>query len=225
MENDNTIKLVNKDEEAPKEFYIFQDFDSSIYDRINGNNYSLSHKMLSTAFKHCLTKQDFTSYKEGDIDYLPFIRADMSNVCKPSTFIQKTINYYDIEHNLEWYRRNNFKKYPSRFSSIFAFGDYESCKKVSQKYNSWSLSSVRKFRLFEDIKYLKEFVRIGKFNMEIVSLLRGVEISLFSREDQEILYKRYWEGKGNTSIEFLGEKSESGEIYEYLIEGMLEEVL
>lgn len=223
MANDNTIKLINKEGYAPKEFYIFLDFGDNIYDHVNQHNYSLSGVMISTALKHYLGEGNLTNYENGEIDYLPFVRADIPNICTPSAFILKTINEYNLEHNLEWYRRNNFKKYPSRFSSIFAFGDYESCKEVSKKYG-WNLLSVKKFRLSEKLGELKKYVRIGKFNMEIISILRSTPVIHFPIEDQEELYKKYWAGKGNTMVDFMGERIESGEIYEYLIEGILEEV-
>lgn len=223
MSNDNTIKLINKNESAPKEFYIFLDFGDNIYDYVNQHNYCLSGVMISAALKRYLGEGNLTNYENGEIDYLPFVRTDMPNMFIPSAFILKTINEYNLEHNLEWYRRNNLKKYPSRFSSIFAFGDYESCKEVSKRHG-WNLSSVKKFRLYEGLGELKKYVRIGKFNMEIISMLRGTPVMCFPIEDQEELYKKYWTGEGNTIIDFMGERIESGGIYEYLIEGMLEEV-
>ena len=224
MSKNDAIKLINMDEDAPKEFYIFVDFAPNIYDNINRNNFSLSNRMVSAGFLHILlSKQNLINYEEGEVNHLPFVGVDMTNVCPPSTFILKTINNYNLEHNLEWFRRNYFKKYPSRFSSLFAFGDYESCKKVAQ-IHGWNLSSVKKFRISEDLGEYMKYVRIGKFNMEIVSLLRGVPALSFSREDQDVLYKKYWEGEETAIVKFGEEEIVSGTIYEYLIEGVLEEI-
>lgn len=224
MPKHNPIKLINIDEDAPKEFYIFLDFYSNIYDDINKHNYSLTKKMVSTGFQHLfLSKQNLINYEKGEVNHLPFASVDITNICPPSTFILKTINNYNLEHNLEWFRRNYFKKYPSRFSSLFAFGDYESCEKVAE-IHKWNLSSVKKFKIFEDLGEIMKYVRIGKFNMEIVSLLRRIPASSFSREDQDVLYKKYWEGQETAIVKFGERERASGTIYEYLIEGVLEEV-
>ncbi len=220
----NPIKLINVDEDAPKEFYIFLDFYPNIYDDINKHNYSLTKKMVSTAFQHFLeSKENLINYEKGEVNYLPLTSVDRTNICPPSAFILKTINNYNLEYNLEWFRRNYFKKYPSRFSSLFAFGDYESCKKAAQIHN-WTLSSVKKYRIYEDLGEYMKYVRIGKFNMEIVSLLRGIPASSFSREDQDVLYKKYWEGEETAIVKFGEKEFASGTIYEYLIEGILEEI-
>lgn len=223
------MKLVNLQEEIPEEFYIFQDYGKNIFDQINEHNYSLNKIIVSSGFKNLLITKNFQEYLNGDIDYLPFIK-NINYTNTPSAFMFKIINEYNIEHNLEFLRSKSFRKYPSRFSSIFAFGDYESCRQVSLKYN-WDLNSVRRFRLLRECNDLNKCIRIGKFNMEIVSLLRGIDIASFDIADQENIYQRYWNGEGDICINILvgiknntRENLHSGVIYEYLIEGILKEI-
>lgn len=223
------MKLVNLQEETPEEFYIFQDYGKNIFDQINEHNYSLNKIIVSSGFKNLLITKNFQEYLNGDIDYLPFIK-NINYTNTPSAFMFKIINEYNIEHNLEFLRSKSFRKYPSRFSSIFAFGDYESCRQVSLKYN-WDLNSVRKFRLLRECNDLNKCIRIGKFNMEIVSLLRGIDIASFDIADQENIYQRYWNGEGDICINIpvgiknnTRENLHSGVIYEYLIEGILKEI-
>lgn len=224
------LKLSNGEEKIPEEFYVFLEYSSNMTDQVNQHNFSLSKRLCSSGFINLLTLKNFQEYLEGDIEYLPFIRSSV-RIQSPSAFMLKTINNYNIEYNLETVRKQFFPTYPSRFSSLFAFGDYDSCLQVASKYPScWNLDTVRKFKISEEAMKWKDFIRVGKFNMEIVSLLRGMNMVNFSAEDQAFICKKYWEGEGNVTINTVTDIKknmrrdyDSGVIYEYLIEGILEE--
>lgn len=208
----------------PEYFYIFLEFRNDIYGKINYNNFCINNQIVSPGMNLVIDPRKQKDYLEGDINYLPFVKGN-PDINSPSTFMLHTINEYNVEYCLEIARKKDFKKYPSRLSAIYAFGDYESCIKVSQKYG-WKLDSVRKFRLIQN-SGCEKYYKIGRFNMEIVSLLRGVTIECFPTEDQEKIYKQYWEGSQNVSviipnIDNQKYKAESGMLYEYLIEGILE---
>ncbi len=124
-----------------------------------------------------------------------------------------------MEYDAELCRKYYYPKYPSRLSAIFAFGDYETCKKVNRKYG-WDLSTVKKFRLNID-----NLIRVIKVNMEIVSLMRtAYKIGFFDDKTKDDIWKKYWNGTGDIDLELPDVESErkiyhSGEIFEYLIEG------
>jgi len=229
-----SLKLSNGEEKIPEEFYVFLEYSSNITDSVNQQNFSLSKRLYSSGFINLSMLKNFQEYLKGDIEYLPFTRSS-SMIQSPSAFMLKSINNYNIEYNLETVRKQFFSTYPSRFSSLFAFGDYDSCLQVASKYPSyWNLDTVRKFRMSEEAieaMKLKDFIRVGKFNMEIVSLLRGMNMVNFSAADQTLICKKYWEGEGNVTINTVTDikknirsNCDSGVIYEYLIEGILEEV-
>ena len=218
------MKTINTNQDIPDYFYVFLEF-NGVFDKINEHNYNLNHKISSSGMATLLDKTKTFDFINGDIDYLPFVRARETNN-SPSSFMMKIINEYNIEHNLEWCRRNYFKTYPSRFSGIFAFGDYHSCELVAKKYSSWNIQSVKKYRLV-DLGELNIGIKVAKLNMEIVSLLRGVNILSFSIEDQNQIYNHYWRGNGNLQVyaPMTSQQNVQSEIiFEYLIEGILEEV-
>ena len=97
------------------------------------------------------------------------------------------------------------------------------CKLVSKKYG-WDLSSVRRFTLLES-----PLNRVVKVNMEHVSLSRHA-YKVASMQNVEKIWNAYWTGVGNIQMElpdgpgFSRNKYDSGEIWEYLVEGCLQPV-
>lgn len=160
------------------------------------------------------------NYINGKQKYLPFVPSNEVPF-SPTSFSLNIVNNYTLEYNLELYRYANVNKYPSRLSAIYAFGDYETCKKVSELYEGWNINTVKKFKL-KSLNGLDELVRVSKHNMEIVSYMRGLDCRFFPIEDQNIIYEHYWNGRGNLTLEKNGITYDTGEIYEYLIEGILE---
>lgn len=216
------MKTMNTNEEIPNIFYIFLDFGGFI-GGISGHNFNLEPKLVSSGIRNIqydnFSTQDFI---EGNINYIPFTRTNLT-FNSPSTFMINTINNYNLEYNLELYRFNYYKQFPSRLSGIFAFGDYESCKLVAQKYK-WNLKTVKRFKLIDS-----NIIKVTKHNMEIISLLRHIQLSTFSKENQDSFYNQYWLGNGNIQVEVPNFSQSttilnSGVIYEYLIEGCLAEV-
>ena len=218
------MKTINTNEEIPEYFYVFLNF-RGIYDKANERNYNLTKKITSTGFSNLNSKlYSAESFLNGDIDYLPFKSKGEYNYMI-SSFMMNRIHNYNIEYNLERYRKLNRRNYPSRFSGIFAFGDYETCR-INADKNNWNINEVKKFRLLRN----ERFNKVAKLNMEIVSLLNGINISAFSIKNQDYIYNTYWSGGGSIQVEdrSLLQKEpvihNSGVIYEYLIEGCLEEV-
>ena len=213
------MKTMNTNEEIPEYFYVFLNF-NGIHNEINGHNYNLSKRILSTGIGNVSSKlYDAKAFYDGDIDYLPFVRTN-KELFMISSFMKNKIHNYNIEYNLEYYRKLHYKNYPSRFSGVFAFGSYEACEQISMKYPKWwNIEEVKKFRLVRN----NPLNKIAKLNMEIVSLLNAVDISAFSIESQNSIYNTYWSGGGSVQVE---RRSilQKDVIYEYLIEGCLEEV-
>ncbi len=91
---------------------------------------------------------------------------------------------------------HNFPHYPSRLSAIFAFGDFETCKKVSLKHK-WDLSSVKRFKLLPN-----NLNKVAKVNMEIVSLDRyATKVSMSDSVTISQIWHSYWTGLGNIQLE------------------------
>jgi hypothetical protein len=163
-------------------------------------------------------------YLDGTIDYIPFIPNNNVDVHGLSAYSMSSQSNYRVEYNCELYRHGHkeTKLYPSRFSCVFAFGDYETCQKVSQLYG-WDIYSVRKFKILK-----LPFTRVVKVNMEVVGLMQGCESStMIVANEQEKIWKHYWSGAGDICIEVPNaseslETRHSGVIWEYLIEGRIE---
>ena len=237
------MKLININENVPDEFFIFVNFQniqtrhnvektkcifsSAFLQYIEEVDKSFASKHLKgviTAFDPINAgKKNFAAkYINGKVNYLPFSYNWDSDIDFISMFNHNITNEYQTEYNCELHRYYNFPKYPSRLSSCYAFGDYESCKLVSQKYG-WKLDTIRKFKLIPHEKN-----RVAKVNMEIISLQRlANNISMQDITTLNQVWSWYWNGNGELELELPGHSGlrhiyKSGEIWEYLVEGILE---
>lgn len=205
-------KLLNLDEEIPSEFFIFV----SETNFITQHNFKLSGQFTSGAYTSVSFSEDVRiKYLAGTLRYL----AD-SNGAQDSMGVSpfyETARLDPLEHQIEAHRHKFHPLYPSRLSAIYAFGDYESCRKASEKYK-WPLSEVRRFCLIHDDFY----GRVIKVNMERISLAR-MPWSGPPAVEGSVYWEEYWQGKGNTVWMLppgsAKEHQESGVIWEYLIEG------
>ncbi len=158
----DTTRLLNLNEKIPDTFYVF----------VNMNNIMTKHNLevtkgfTSGAFGQLIFDDFAIKYLDGTVDYLPFIPNPNKDVQMVSVFYNNITSDYRTEYNCELYRRYKFPTYPSRLSAFYAFGDYETCLKVS-KIHHWNISTVKKFKLEQS-----PFNRVVKVNMEIVSLER-----------------------------------------------------
>lgn len=209
------MKLMNSDSEVPAEFYIFVNH----YYPVTVHNLSYTGGFLSSAFVNWNISEEFKrKYEDGTADYLPFVPANTDGGVI-SSYCLTAMNDYRVEYDAEVSRKMYYPKYPSRFSAVFAFGDYETCQKVAKKHY-WDLSEVKKFRLLGN-----PLNRVIRVNMEVISLVRhAYRFSMSSPDDLNSIWNHYWQGKGNLSLELPQSDSSrkvfhSGEIFEYLIEG------
>ena len=150
----------------------------------------------------------------GNIDYVPF-KPNKPTFQSPTSHLMNVINTYQMEYILEYHRP---KIYPSRFSCIYAFGNYESCITASKEYG-WPLENVRKFKLKKFNNEFDKCVKVVKCNMEIASRMWNSDISTFDRESNGIFATERIDIETNSLIQRVGY-----ELYEYLIEGVLEEI-
>lgn len=236
------MKLINLTEiEIPEIFYIFVNLTNlqtkhnlettkcivsgAFLDYIEEADEEFAGKYLkgtiSTIFPNQQTNNNVTEqYLKGTLDYLPFTPNPKCSVNFVSMFNNHITSEYRTEFNCEIHRKYRFPLYPSRMSSCYAFGDYESCVKVSTLYG-WDLSTVRKFKLVSH-----KDNRVAKVNMEIISLERYANgVSALDPKSQEYIWESYWSGKSEIQLELPtieGRKNfKSGLIWEYLIEGIL----
>ncbi len=202
-------------------FYIF----------VNLNNFTCFHnlkytKTISSAgYNNAKQFPDFQQkYLEGTIDYHPFIPNPNFADVVISLFTIAAINMYRVEYDAERVRRQYFPHLPSRFSALYAFKRYEDCLKAHNLYG-WDLKTIRKFRLIPD-----PLTKVTRANMEIISLMRyAYPRASWSEEGINEIWKHYWAGLGNQIIEIpalkegklIRQNCNSGEIWEYLIEGQL----
>lgn len=218
--------MLNIDEDAPEIFYIFIGRGTRIYNQVNLNNYKLNGCIISGGFAGIIENRYNTrDFILGNIQYAPFIPNKNCN-SNPTSHTMAVTNSYNTEYILEYHRN---KQYPSRFSCVYAFGDYESCEKAIKIYK-WDLNNVRKFKLKKTNSELDSCIKIAKCNMEIVTRMWNCDIAIFERESIEKMAEAYWAGIGQITTETTDIDSKTriqrtcDVLYEYLIEGILEEV-
>lgn len=226
---DAFMKLINVDEECPEIFYVFIGLGSSIYSKINYHNYKLNNLLVSGGFKNLeISNIDINDFIKGNVIYAPFV-PNSTPFYSPTSHLMNVINSYQVEYILEFYRK---KEYPSRFSCLYAFGDYESCEKANKLYpKMFDLSKVKKFRLKATNTNLDKCIKVAKCNMEIVTRMWNCDISSFDNESISRVSNAYWAGVGQIATERqniedgLYTQIISDVLYEYLIEGILEEII
>ena len=225
------MKLLNIEEDIPEIFYIFVGLGKSIASQVNYHNYKLTKTIFSGGFKnlmiHYCKIKDFIN---GDIVYAPFVPNE-TTFKLPTSHLMGVINGYQTEYILEYTRANNYQKYPSRFSCIYAFGDYESCVKAYKLYpKMFDLKKLKKFKLKKTNTDLDKCIKIVKCNMEIITRMWNCDIISFEHESVDRIANAYWQGLGQVAIERqdietgLYNQVVSDVLYEYLIEGILEEI-
>lgn len=223
------MNLLNINEEAPKVFYIFIGQGKNSYSQINFHNYKLNKTIVSSGFRNLTVEPDkIEDFMCGNIVYAPFI-PNKTTFSSPSSHSMTVVNGYNTEYILEYIRVSDYKNYPSRFSCVYAFGDYDSCKKASKWYG-WNLKNTKKFRLKKTNSVLDSCIKIAKCNMEIVTRMWNCDISTFDKNSIDRIAKAYWNGTGRVATEQLDidtglcTQKASDVLYEYLIEGILEEI-
>lgn len=218
-----TNMTLNTREDLPEEFYVFV----NLLNPITKHNFEITKGFSSAVLGEVLAQPILLKkYLNGTLNYLPFVPNSNIDSHSISMYTMSATGDYRAEYNCELYRssHDNTKLYPSRLSCIYAFGDYESCKVVAEKYGGWDLDSVQKFRLV-DIS----LTRVAKVNMEVISLIRSEGFTSFSPQEQEKIWGHYWSGRSNLKLEVsknsdTTEVCHSGIIWEYLIEGRLESI-
>lgn len=223
------MKLLNINDEAPDIFYIFIGNGNRLPNQINYHNYKLGAPLMSGGFKNLMAMPEkINDFVNGNILYAPFVPNKMT-FPSPTSHLLYTVNGYNVEYILEYTRDLKFKNFPSRFSCLYAFGDYESCVKAHEYYD-WDLSEVKKFKLKSMGKPLDMCVKVAKCNMEIVTRMWNCDIISFDRNSIDKIASAYWCGISNVATE--RQDLETGNnvitparvLYEYLIEGVLEEI-
>jgi hypothetical protein len=213
---------MNTKESLPEYFYIFVDMENSF----TSHNLNITKCFSSSVIGGLHIPEILISYMNGTIDYLPFV-LNPNVTMKPMSMFQNTVtSEYRTEYNCEIFRKHYFPLFPSRLSAIYAFGDYESCKKAIKLYHSsydyWNLDNVRKFKLRNS-----PFNRVVKVNMEIVSWERTANrISSLDHNTEEQIWLAYWNGENDGTFDLPtihGRKIyEIDTLWEYLIEGVIE---
>ena len=222
------IRTMNTNEKVPEYFYIFTGRNpDSLFSQIEKYNIGLRDgTIISNGFQQMFSMNNPKVFLTGDVDYLPYIKnPDYFGGVSP--FNWRIVERYSIEYNLEVYRLQHYKHYPSRFSGLFAFGDYETCKNISNKYPKiWKLEDCMKYKL-KDCGVYNEYIKVVKTNYNIIGLLDhlGYGESIFGNE---AVYDAYWKGQENLKRAAYSEKGivlperKVGARYEYIIEGILE---
>ncbi|MCR5186048.1 MAG: hypothetical protein K6D97_02905 [Clostridia bacterium] len=199
--------------------------------QMNYRNYELTSRLISSGFSSiCSQLNVIADFINGDIQYLPFI-PEKTTLNVSSAHRLGVVNGYTLEYNIERYRMLHYKRYPSRLSCLYAFGDYESCVKVSKWYD-WDINKVKKFEISKDIMQstFNKAIKVCKCNMEIITHMWNEDVAFYDNNDMDLMAEAYWSGKGmiQTSNQNIRtgrwESRDSDILYEYLIEGILDEV-
>ncbi len=217
------LKLLNVDETAPSEFYIFVSFNRLI----TAHNFISTKNFTSSAYEQALSNKEFrTKYLNGSARYLPFEPCINKLDCHISSpYFITAVNDYRVEYDAEVHREKHYSLYPSRLSAIYAFGDYQTCLDVANEHkNGWKTDSIKKCTLIEH-----ELTRVVKVNMEIVSMARLAYYSVLDQNTVSNMWDMYWQGQEGRAIDLpiasvtnprtRGECTPKPQFFEYLIEG------
>lgn len=152
-------------------------------------------------------------------DNLPFV-LNPSFAGALSPFLSNTIAGYRVEYDAEMARRRHAPEAPSRLTSVYAFGDEESCRLAAERHR-WDLNQVEEFALVPS-----PVLRVRRVNMEIVSLaMYAYPRAAWSGEDIDAFWRAYWSGADGFTVELpqppVHVPFASGCLWEYLIEGSL----
>lgn len=203
-------KTINTDEEIPEELYIFQFFENTPIGRIYKESFDRSQKIFSAGISNLENPIFKEKFLNGEINYTDILNENFS--CRLTKFGFENINN-EFEVVVENYRKNNFPHYPSRLSCIYAFEDFDTCKLVSQLYK-WDLNEVKKFKIVK-------LHSACKTHMEIISTYKPDPQLITNLND---CLKKYWMGEKIEEILLNNKRLSVAPIYEYLIEGVLEEI-
>lgn len=207
---------------SKNEYFVFINFENPI----TKYNLQITGEILSASYASVVNDSNLAEiYLQGTINYLPFVINEQYSINFLSFYQHNAITNYRIEYDAEMRRFLSFPHLPSRLSAVYAFATKEDCRKVNRIY-LWDLNSVRRFTLHQD-----EFTKVARVNMQVISLMRSkYPFGSFSDKDIEHIWTHYWSGGGNLEIESptvqpsanIRPKINSGEIWEYLIEGRLQ---
>lgn len=204
--------------EVPEALFVF------VNDRIPAvaHNMRFAKRLVSGAAGGWSDPGFLERYLRNEIDWLPFT-PNASATPWLSFYSASLLAGYSIEFGAELCRRSQFPNAPSRLSAIYAFGDEASCHEAHRRHG-WNLNSVREFRLAD-----VPLTNVAQVNMEIVSLARhATRVGSLDAASQHALWTSYWSGEGNVRLDLpsatLGSRDvvESGVLWEYLIDGVLE---
>jgi hypothetical protein len=202
-------------------FYVFADTSNTTC----WHNLRFTRSIFSSGVAAMSDPAFRDAYLGGTADYAPFVPNSNRSTGFVSLFTSNVTAHYAVEYDAEYTRSREFPLLPSRFSAVYAFGTEQDSHEAHRLYG-WNLSTLRRFRLIRN-----DLTRVHRANMEIVSLMRGVySRACWSREDRDNIWRHYWIGGGSLSVEipviendsFQRRQFQSGEIWEYLIEGRLE---
>ena len=203
-------------------FYIFTN-------RLNTmcwHNLRVTKSIISSGFVVASSDVAFhDAYVQGSAFYAPFV----PNPSLPTGFVSSfTVNEtanYRVEYDAECARARHFPLLPSRFSCVYAFKRADDCQSVATRYG-WPLNTVQRFKLVSN-----PLNRVHKANMEVVSLMRGVYAKATWSDDERLkIWTHYWSSYGAFKVEIpiiendapIRRSYDSGEIWEYLVEGRLQ---
>lgn len=224
------IKTLNTNELVPDYFYIFPNrYSNKLSNQIEIHNIGLREgTLVSSGFSNVLcSDQQREKFLHGELDYLPFVIGEPTTIGTINPFLSRITERYTLEYNLEVYRSFNYKVFPSRFSGIFAFGDYESCKSIARKKN-WDIDSVKRYKL-RDLGSLNDYIKVIKANFNIIGALEHYGTTTLTNQTLEAI-RDYWMGAGSITIpelkmdnDIILPEQKCGVRWEYLIEGVLDE--
>lgn len=226
------IKTLNTNEYVPDYLYIFPSRNADkLSNQIESHNTNLRQgTLVSAGFANVISSDtQREKFLVGDLTYIPFIPGKPTSIGSISPFLSRITERYTLEYNLEAYRVLNHKTFPSRFSGIYAFGDYETCLSLAKNKN-WDISTVKRYRL-KDLGPLNKYIKVIKANFKIIGALEHYGTTTMTEQTMEAI-ANYWAGVGETTIGELEidkdiklSEKKCGVRWEYLIEGVLEEDL
>lgn len=221
------MKCENGDYDTPETFFVFVGYGEDLGSAVNAHNYAIDHRLTAAAVSCFIGENERSAYLDGTISYRP---CEETLHGRPAIKVLSSfaLSHWDdaVENWLETVRSEEYPRLPSRFASLFAFGDMDTCRRVSLRYG-WDVSTVRQFCL-ADLGPHNDLVRISRHNMEIVSFLRACDLSRTKVDEIGDIARAYWEGEDGVPdnlLDVVGLSKDMGPelLYEYLIVGVLEQ--
>lgn len=220
--------MTKEKKEIPKSLYVF--IDPETYHA--HWNLKITKSIFSSGYPYIPDNKEYLlRYLNGTYPPYPINPDTQPDTDTPSPFLNNLFrraqqHEFDFENDLERVRKTLFPSLPSRLTAIFAFGSYEDCQNVGNRYK-WDLSTIKEFTLQRNI-----LNKVAIANMNLISLVRPLyKKRIPNQAISDAIWGDYWSGSDKLQVDLLPFDAPIKEkimedlsepCWEYIIEGRLQ---